>query len=309
MQIIASQFTCVRPARWFLASAVAAGMALVSGPAFASGPTLTKIAQTKSVAIGHREDAIPFSYRGPDGSVIGYSTELCERIVDKIRLQLGLDELAIEYVPSTAATRFVLVKSGTIDLECTTTTNTAERREQVDFSYPHFSTATRFVSKKQDNLPTIASLAGRSVVSTTGTVNIGQLQALNRQERLNISVMLAKTHSDAFALVENGRASAFVMDGILLAALVASSANPELYAISQEAFGPPEPYGILMPKGDAPFREAVNDALAEIFASGEITQIYGKWFNSPIPPDGRNLNLPISPELKAAFDKPQLYLE
>lgn len=277
-------------------------------PAAAAGDTLAKIAETKTISIGHREDAVPFSYRGPDGTVIGYSTELCVQISHKIRTKLGLDSLRINFVPSTAATRFVLIKSGKIDLECTTTTNTAERRGEVGFTYPHFVTATRFVSKKRDALGEIPDLAGRSVVSTTGTVNIEQLQALNRKESLNISVMLAKTHKEAFAMVESDRASAFVMDGILLAALVASSSEPDAYVISQQTLGPPEPYGILVPKDDDAFRQAVNGALSEIFISGEINAIYNKWFMSPIPPDGRNLNLPLSPQLKAAFDNPEDYV-
>lgn len=286
------------------------GAALLAGPAWpvaAAEGALARIAQTKTVTIGHREDAVPFSYRGPDGTVIGYSTELCQRIAEKIRIELGLDELTITYVPSSAATRFVLVKSGAVDLECTTTTNTEERRKLVDFSYPHFITATRFVSKKKDGLETIQSLAGRSVASTTGTVNIEQLQALNRAKSLNISVMLAKAHTQAFALVESGRASAFVMDGILLAALVASSADPQAYTISSETFGPPEPYGILVPKDDAPFHAVVDAALEELYSSGEIRQIYDKWFNAPIPPDGKNLNLPVSAELQAVFDNPKSY--
>jgi glutamate/aspartate transport system substrate-binding protein len=276
-------------------------------PALAAEGVLARIAQTRTISIGHREDAVPFSYRGPDGTVIGYSTEICQRIAETIRVELGLDALKITYVPSSAATRFVLVKTGAVDLECTTTTNTAERRKLVDFSHPHFITATRFVSKKKDGLETIHSLAGRSVTSTTGTVNVEQLQALNRAKSLNISVMLAKAHTQAFALVEAGRASAFVMDDILLAALVASSADPQAYTISSEAFGPPEPYGILLPKDDAAFHAVVDAALEALYASGEIRQIYDKWFNAPIPPDGKNLNLPVSAELEAVFDNPKTY--
>lgn len=271
--------------------------------------TLAKIAETKTITIGHREDATPFSYRNSDGTITGYSIDLCNRIAENIGKKLGLEKLEIIYVPTTAATRFVLVKSGKIDLECTTTTNTAERREQVEFSYPHFITATRFVSKKQDHLESINDLAGRSVVSTTGTINVEQLQALNRKENLNISVMLAKQHAEAFAMVEKNRASAFVMDGILLAALVASSSEPAAYAISTESFGPPEPYGILMRKNDEEFKQTVNGSLSEIFSSGQINTIYDKWFTSPVPPDGRNLNLPLSLELKAAFQNPHEYLD
>ena len=274
-----------------------------------SSPTLTKIVTSGTVTIGHRADELPFSYVTPDGVVRGYSIDICTEIAEHIKTTLKLDRLNIAYTLATPATRFLLVKTGRIDLECSATTNTAERRQQVAFSYPHFVTATRYVAKKASHMSTIRDLAGRSVASTTGTINIEQLQNRNRAERLNISVLLAKLNSEGFAMVENDRASAFVMDDVLLAAHIAFSAKPQDYVISSEAFGPPEPYGILLPKDDAGFKALVNDALHDLFTSGKIKTIYDRWFLSPIPPDGRNFNLKLSPELEAAFAAPKEYMQ
>ncbi|WP_233124855.1 amino acid ABC transporter substrate-binding protein [Agrobacterium vaccinii] len=271
--------------------------------------TLDTIARTKTISIGYREDEVPFAYKATDGTATGYTVELCNDIAEHVRQVLKLDTININYVIATPASRFLLVKSGKIDLECSATTNNAERREQVSFSYPHFITATRFVAKKSSDVKHIKDLAGRTVASTTGTVNIEQLQTINRANNLNISVMLARQNSDGFSFVENNKATAFVMDGVLLAAHVAFSKSPEDYMVSTETFGPPEPYGILMRKGDEPFRKVVNDALREVFVSGDINRIYDKWFMSPLPPDGRNFNLPMSPELQAAFRDPQEYLQ
>lgn len=288
-------------------TALASGIGTARAGEPPKGGTLAKIAASKTIAIGFREDASPFSYRSAEGGFLGYSVDLCQRLVEKLRLGLGLDRLAVTQVPTTAATRFVLVRSGKIDLECATTTNTAERREQVAFSYPHFFTATRFVSRKRDGFDTIAALKGRTVASTTGSVNIEQLNAVNAARGLNISVTLAKLHSDAFQMVEEGRAAAFVTDAVLLAAIVAASPHPQDYVISQESFGPPEPYGLLMRKDDLPFQDAVNAGLREIFTGGEMEAIYRKWLQAPIPPSGFNLNLPMSAELKAAFAAPKPY--
>lgn len=271
--------------------------------------TLEKIARTGTITIGYRADEVPFAYKLPEGAPVGYTVELCKLIAEHVRAELKLDKLNIDYVVATPATRFLLVKTGKIDLECSATTNTAERREQVSFSYPHFITATRFVAKKSSGLQTIKDLAGRTVASTTGTINVEQLQDLNRAEKLNISVLLARQNSDGFAFVENDKASAFVMDGVLLAAQVAFSASPDAYVISSDTFGPPEPYGISMRKDDAAFKAMVNKGLRDIFVSGQIDEIYKKWFMSPLPQDGRNFNLPMSSELKAAFRDPKEYLQ
>ncbi|MBX9468674.1 MAG: amino acid ABC transporter substrate-binding protein [Rhizobium sp.] len=271
--------------------------------------TLKKIAQTGVIALGFREAEPPFSYRTPNGDVIGFSMDLCNHVVEAVRQHLKLDKLATDYVAATSATRFVLVKSGKIDIECAATTNNAERRKIVGFSYPHFTTATQYMTRRKDGILSLEGLAGRSVAAASGTVNIDQLNAINRANQLNIGVIPTKTNSEAFDLVADGRASAFVWDGILLAAMIAQAPDPAMFALSQEALSPIEPYGLLVRHGDEEFRTLVNSALKEVFTNGEIETIYNKWFISPIPPNGMNLNLPMSPALKAAFANPTDYVE
>ena len=282
-------------------------------PAHAASETLTgtlaKIDKSGVVVLGYREGEPPFSFKNTDGSVIGFSIDLCLKIVDGIKQELGRDDITVEYAVATPATRFILVKTGAIDLECAATTNNAERRELVDYSYPHFMTATQFVSRRSDGIDGVSDLAGRSVASASGTVNIDQLNALNRAEGLNIAVMPTRSNEDAFALVTTGRASAFVMDGILLAAMVAETPDPSIYALSSDTLSPPEPYGLLLRHGDLAFKTLVNATLAGIYTSGEIDTIYAKWFTSPIPPRGTNLNLPMSADLAAAFRTPVEYLQ
>lgn len=271
------------------------------------GDTLRQIAKTAKIRIGYREAEPPFSYQLPDGEVTGFSTDLCRAISEDIRTQLKLDKLDIEYVKATPATRFILVRSGKIDIECAATTNNSERRKMVDFSYPNFMTATQFLSRKQDNLKSLADLAGRSVTSASGTVNIEQLNAVNREKNLNISVMPTKTNEEAFELVVAGKASAFVMDGILLAALAATSENPDLYALSDETLSAPEPYGLVFRRNDPAFKAAVNESLRQIFTGPTIHGLYEKWFTKPIPPNSMNLNLPMTASLKQAYDHPSEY--
>lgn len=271
--------------------------------------TLKKISETGVIALGYREAEPPFSYKTSDGKILGFSMDLCDRVVDGIKAHLKRDDLKVEYVAATSATRFVLVKSGKIDVECAATTNNAERRKMVDFSFPHFATATQYVTRKADGIVKVEDLAGRSVAAASGTVNIDQLNALNREKKLNIGVMPTKANAEAFELVANGRASAFVWDGILLAAMIAQSPDPAMFALSDETLSPPEPYGLLLRHGDEEFKDIVNATLKSVFTGPDIEGLYRKWFMSPIPPDGMNLNLPMSATLKAAFAEPHEYLD
>jgi glutamate/aspartate transport system substrate-binding protein len=296
--------------RRFLPTMLAlAGLAPLPAVADDTGSTLEKIAKTGVIAIGYREAEPPFSYKTPEGKIIGFSMDLCKEVVEAVKQHLKLDEVKVEYVAATSATRFVLVKSGRIDIECAATTNNAERRKIVGFSYPHFTTATQYMTRREDAVARIEDLAGRSVAAASGTVNIEQLNTINRDKQLNIGVIPTKTNSESFDLVDNGRAAAFVWDGILLAAMIAQAPEPEKFTLSQETLSPPEPYGLLVRHGDEAFRAVVNDALKRLFTSPRIDEIYKTWFMSPIAPDGMNLNLPMSTSLKAAFDAPTDYLD
>lgn len=266
--------------------------------------TLQSISKTGKIRVGYREAEPPFSYQLPSGEVVGFSIDLCKRVADHIRQHLKLDKLDIEYVMATPATRFILVKTGNIDIECAATTNTAERRKTVDFSYPNFMTATQFVSRSDDHIASMKDLTGRSVTSASGTVNIDQLNQINRQRKLNIAVIPTKNNEESFDLVVSGRASAFVMDGILLAAMVAQTPDPSKYALSEETLSDPEPYGLMLRHGDTTFKTLVNESLKEVFAGDDIKTLYGKWFTSPIPPSNMNLNLPMSAALKKAYAAP-----
>ena len=266
--------------------------------------TLKNIKETGAVTIGFRDSSIPFSYLDDNQKPVGFAMDICGKIVDAIKNELKLDKLEVKLNPVTSSTRIPLLANGTIDLECGSTTNNAERQKQVAFTNTHFLTASRFVAKKANNLSAIDDLKGKSVVSTAGTTNIKQLTEANAARNLGINIIPAKDHAEAFLMVETDRAAAFVMDDILLASLVAGSKDPSAYAISKDAFSKPEPYGIMLRKDDPAFKKLVDAATAKVYTSGEGLKLYDKWFMQKIPPKGLNLNTPIAPELKAEFAKP-----
>ena len=266
--------------------------------------TLKNIKDTGAITIGFRDSSIPFSYLDDHQQPVGFAMDICGKIVDAIKNELKLDKLEVKLNPVTSSTRIPLLANGTIDLECGSTTNNAEREKQVAFTNTHFLTASRFVAKKANNLSAIDDLKGKSVVSTAGTTNIKQLTEANAARNLGINIIPAKDHAEAFLMVETDRAAAFVMDDILLASLVAGSKDPSAYAISKDAFSKPEPYGIMLRKDDPAFKKLVDAATAKIYTSGEGLKLYDKWFMQKIPPKALNMNMPISPELKAEFAKP-----
>ena len=278
-------------------------LVLAGPPASAQEGTLKKIKETGTITLGHRDASIPFSYFDDKQAAVGYAMDLCGKIVDAVKAELKMPNLQIKLNPVTSATRIPLMANGTIDLECGSTTNNLERQKQVAFTITHFVTANRFVSKKAANLKTLNDLKGKTVVSTSGTTNIKQITELNGQQNLGITILPAKDHAEAFLMVESGRAVAFFMDDILLYSLVASSKAPAEWVISTDALSV-EPYGIMLRKDDPSFKKVVDGAIANVYKSGEINRIYAKWFLSPVPPRGVNLNVPMSDVFKRVVAKP-----
>ncbi len=285
--------------------AVLIGASLLSGVAMAQEltGTLKKIKDSGSVTLGVRDSSIPFSYLDDSQSYQGYSIDLCLRTVTAIQRQLGLVSLKVKMNPVTSATRIPLMANGTIDLECGSTTNNIERQNQVAFAPTTFVTANRLLAKKSANITRLDDMKGKTLVSTAGTSNIKQVTALNAERKLGMNILAAKDHAEAFLMVETGRAVAFAMDDILLSSLAASSKAPNDYVITKESLSV-EPYGIMLRRGDEPFKKAVDTAVINLMKSGEINRIYAKWFQSPIPPKGINLSIPMSDQLKAVIAKP-----
>ena len=290
--------------KYLIGFALAAALGVSQAQAEELTGTLKNIKDTGAITLGYRDSSIPFSYLDDNQKPVGYAMDICYKIVDAIKKELKLDKLEVKLNPVTSATRIPLMANGTVDLECGSTTNNAERQKQVSFTNSHFLTASRYVTKKASKINSIDDLKGKTVVSTAGTTNITQLTEANLARGLSVNIIPAKDHAEAFLMVETDRAVAFVMDDILLASLVAGSKSPGDYVISKDAFSKPEPYGIMLRKDDAPFKKVVDAATAALYTSPEGQKIYDKWFNQKIPPKGLNLNVPLGPEMKKQLAKP-----
>ena len=281
-------------------------LAALCAAGFATGAqaqTLEKIKKEGAIVIGHRDASIPFSYLDDKQQPIGYSMDLCMKIVDAVKAELKMPNLQVKLNQVTSATRIPLMANGTVDMECGSTTNNIERQKQVAFITTTFVTANRLVSKKASKISTLADMKGKAIVSTSGTTNIKQITELNAARNLGMNVMAGKDHAESFLMVETGRAVAFAMDDILLYSLVASSKAPADYTITNEALSV-EPYGIMIRKDDPGFKKVADGAIQALFKSGEINKIYAKWFQSAIPPKNINLNLPMTEALKKVVAKP-----
>lgn len=268
------------------------------------GPTLARIRQTGVIVMGYRPASMPFSYLDAQLKPIGYTVELCERVITALRTRLQLPDLEVRRVAVGSATRLPMVTNGTLDLECGITTNTAERLRSQAFSLTVFVAETRLMTRDGLRVQNLGDLRGRAVVSTIGTTSIQHLARANEQQRLGMRIVAGLDDPDAFQLLRGGRADAFMMDDVMLRSLLAQHGGAaERYLISDRPLTV-EPYAIGMSRDDPAFKAMVDDVLRELFRNGEIASIYRRWFESPLPPNGLNLKLPMSAAFRRIVAQP-----
>ena len=277
-----------------------------AGPAQAAG-TLEKIAQSGTILVGYRESSPPFAYQDENKRPIGYSVDICMKVVDVIKRELKRPDLTIKYIPVSSASRVPAVVAGEVDIECGTTTSTAERRKQVSFTIPTFIAATRLLVKESSKIQSVNDLEGKTVVTSKGSVQGKLFEELNVNRTLRAKLVFSKDFDEAFAMVEASKADAFIMDDIILYSLRAASSDPAKFVVTRDALTI-EPLAIMMRKDDAAFKKLVDTEVARIITQGEITPIYRKWFESPIPPKQINLKMPMSYMLRDSFKAPTDWL-
>lgn len=285
------------------ATATALVLAGLLATGAAQADTLKKIKDSGSVTMGVRESSGALSYTLGDGKYVGYHVEICEKVLGDIRKQLGLSSLAVKYQPVTSQNRIPLVENGTVDIECGSTTNNAARQKQVAFAVTTFVEEVRIAVKASSGISSINQLAGKTVATTTGTTSVQTLRKHERATGVDFKEVFGKDHADSFLLLESGRADAFVMDGSLLAGLIARSKAPNDFKIVGEVLSV-EPIAIMFRKDDPAFKKAVDDSIKAMIKSGEVAKLYDKWLLQPIPPTNAKVGLPMSDNLKAALANP-----
>ena len=260
--------------------------------------TLQRIYETGVIRVGHRENSPPFAFLDAQRRPIGYSLDVCEVVVEEIAQHVHR-AVRVEHVPVTPSNRFERVTSGAVDLECGSTTASAERRAVVDFSPTMFVTGTKLLVKRGSGIRVLRDLQGKTVVLTGGTIQAEAIPRIAQRQNLAIRFVIAADHDESFRTLESGAADAFANDDVQLHGTIAARDAAAGYRVVGD-FLTYADYALMFRRQDAEFAEVVRAAFDRMASSGEIRAIYRKWFQQPLP-SGASLNLPMSPHLEHVF--------
>jgi glutamate/aspartate transport system substrate-binding protein len=233
----------------------------------------------------------------------GVDSLRCSAVAEKVKTELRLPALETAYVAVNASNRIPLLQNGTIDVECGSTTNTAERQKQVSFSVATYVASPRWLVLASSPVKEPRDLQGKTIAVTQGSLNLGIAEKVIADEKLGATIVQPKDHGESILMLKTGRAAASFEDDILVAGLVANSVDPSAFRMLATSYARFY-YGLMVPKDDPEFKALVDSVLKEKMASGEFAKLYAKWFEQPIPPKGRNLALPMSEALKARVAAP-----
>lgn len=256
--------------------------------------TLKKAKDTGALTVGYRESSLPFSYLNQSKRPIGYSIDICQSIVEAAGAEVGR-ELTIRWVPVTSENRMDAMTSGKIDLECGSTTRNAERMRTVAFSPVIFIAGTKLMVPHGSPIRTFRDLKDKTVVATAGTTNAESIEKLSARFNLNVKLVHARDHIDAFEILRHGGADAYAGDDVLLYGFLAHYGAAKKFDITRD-FLSYDPYGIMLRKNDPQFAAVVDKAVRDLITSGELERLYKQWFMNKLP-TGERLGIPMSAQL------------
>ena len=256
---------------------MSSGCASMEG-ATAGKSTLDRIKASKTITLGYRQSSVPFSSAASDGKPVGYSIDLCSRVADDLRKDLAMPDLAVKWVAVSVENRIAAVRDGTIDLECGSTTNTLSRQKEVDFSLTTFVTGGSLLAMRETT-KTLADLKGLRIAVIPGTTTERVLKDAIKGAPAQVQLIAVKDHAEGRAAIENKTADAYASDRDILIGLALTASDPARFALGDRYFSY-EPYALMLRRGDVEFRLAVNRSLARLYRTGDVIDIYQRWFGS-----------------------------
>ncbi len=238
---------------------------------------LKKIHETKTINVAYRTDAVPFSFEDNDKKPTGYTVDLCRSVIGLIEKQIGVVPLQVKWVPVTLQNRFSTIASGQADMECGASTVTLGRMKEVGFSTLTFVDGTGLLVRASTPGNSLMDLANKKIGVIPGTSNERALAEALRIKVVSASVVSVKNREEGLTQLEAGTIDALASDRVLLVGLVAKAKDPKTLALLGDPLSY-EPYAIALPRGDWAMRQAVDAALAQIYKSPALPEIYNRWF-------------------------------
>ena len=258
----------------------------------------------ESITLGVSPGAGALSYLADDGRYVGFHVELCERIVRRYAQATG-KRVRIAYRPVTSASGLEGIKSGAIQFECGSTTNTMERQDEVDFLPTAYVLESRLAVPDDSPVRHSADLNGKRIAVIDGSHAQQALRRTLRDEKVTAETVPVHDLDEMIRLLGRHEVEAVLAEtGPLVSVLIGRPPTP---ALKPRFVGPTvfkEPIGIMMSRQPGPLRDLAYQGMVAMMESGEMARLYQAWFESDIPAPLGRLDMPASAATRRAWERP-----
>jgi polar amino acid transport system substrate-binding protein len=251
-------------------------------PRSAPGDIYARVMKEKRVRIGVKADTPPFGMKLGD-SFTGFDIDIALAVAK----QLGIEQ--VEFVPVTSANRIVKLLNGDVDMAIASMTITRYRELKVDFSLPYFQDGQGLLVKADSAIQSYLDLSGKTVGCTKGSTSSYYMKQVAPD-------CTTKVYPDFAAMMQgfaDGEVEAVTSDTLILIGLMKNAPDPAAYRLAGDRFTT-EPYGIAIVENQSKWRDALNDALQDLWENGRWQVICDSWFGPGAKYESK-INFAITP--------------
>jgi len=267
--------------------------------AAASAPAPEGVKKSGKLALGYYANARPFSYNDGSGKAAGYAVELCQKVAEQVKADLGMAALEVEWVAVTPDSRVGALRDGKINLLCGEPDRLSARTDMA-FSIPIFQGGVGALLRKDApaglsqalserpgpsgplwrGTPTQQLLQEQTIAVVAGTPAEKVLTERLSTLQLTAKVAPVKTFAEGVQAVLDRKANVFFSDRSMLLDAVKRSDKAGDLAVLERRFTI-APLAFALRRGDEDGRLAADRVLSRIYGSAEFRSLYAKWFGEP----------------------------
>ncbi|MER5865306.1 glutamate ABC transporter substrate-binding protein [Kitasatospora sp. NPDC002040] len=221
-----------------------------------------------TLVVGVDQNSYNWGFRNPQsGQLEGFDIELARAIAKTV---LG-DPNKVTFRTVTTAKRIEAIRNGTVDMVVRTMTINCDRRKDIAFSAPYFSTGQRLVVPRSDKSATVAEgLRGKRACAAQQSSSETELK---KPGYATSSVTIVENQLDCLVLQQLGKVDATLTDSSLAAAQAAQ--DPTVRLVDENII--PAKLGIGLKQEDTDLTALVNQILLDYQANGGWQAAYNRW--------------------------------
>lgn len=223
----------------------------------------------KVLHIGTNADFAPFEFQDENGSTEyqGFDMDLIRAVAKEMGYKAEIQNINFDgLIPA--------MESGNIDVIAAGMSINEERKGQVDFSDPYYTSGlTIIVNKNNNDIKGFADLKGKKIAVQIGTTGMAEAQKIEGAD-----VKALNSSADTFMELKADNVDAVINDRPVNDYFMVQSKSEDLKRLDDSLTS--EEYGFAMKKGNTELAQKINVALKTLKENGEYDKIYEKWFGT-----------------------------